>query len=63
MVTKRTPKRRKPKSARLDLLIDPVLKKFIRQYAVDKHTTITEIVTRHFVGLRDKERGPDVEQI
>ena len=59
----RTNGRRQPKSARLDLLIDPELKEFIKAYAVDKHTSITEIVTRHFVSIRDRERGPDVEQI
>lgn len=60
---KRTNGRRSPKTARLDLLIDPRLKLWVKKYAADKHTSITEIVTRHFVSLRDAERGADVEQI
>jgi len=49
--------------ARLNLLIPGDLKVWARDYA-DRHcTTITNIIVSHFVDLREREKGVDVEQI
>ena len=54
---------RSTKEARLNILLDPDLKDWIRHYANMKHTSITAIVVRHFVNLQEQEEAGDVKQI
>jgi len=49
--------------ARLNVVIDPELKKWVRDYAVRKHTSITALIVNHFVGLKESDEGGNVEQI
>jgi len=49
--------------ARLNVVIDPELKAWIRDYAVRKHTSITAIIVNHFIELREIDEEGDVEQI
>jgi hypothetical protein len=57
-------KRRRPvRTARLNLMIEPKLKKAIHAYASRHHKSISGIITEHFQYLLDREKGPDVEQI
>lgn len=51
------------KTARLNLLIRPTLKKWIHEYARRKNQSVSAIITEYFVILRERERGSDVEQI
>jgi hypothetical protein len=48
---------------RLNLNIDPMLKRWLTKYADRKHTSITSIVVNYFVELREKDESGDVEQI
>jgi hypothetical protein len=66
------PARRKKKShrrgrpaydARLNVVIDPELKEWVREYAVRKHTSITALIVGHFIELREIDEGGNVEQI
>lgn len=55
---------RKPlRTARLNLMIEPRLKRSIHEYAKRHHRSLSTIITDHFVGLLEREKGPDVEQI
>ena len=49
--------------SRLNLVLNRNLKNWIQQYAKRHHTTITTIITTHFVVLRKEEDGIGVEQI
>jgi hypothetical protein len=49
--------------SRLNLVLDRNLKDWVQQYARRHHTTITTIITSHFVDLRKEEDGIGVEQI
>jgi hypothetical protein len=51
------------KSSRLNLLIHPELKKWAHSYAHKKGKTISGLIVEHFVELREKEQGADVQQI
>lgn len=67
MVKKKKSKKTKPldekKSARLNLLIHPELREWARSYAKKKHTSISGIITDHFVRLKEEEHNLNVEQI
>lgn len=52
-----------PDKARLNLLIDPGLKKWAHEYAARNHTSLSAIITHHLVVLKWKEEKPDVQQI
>lgn len=55
---------RKPvRTGRLNLMIDPKLKKQIHSYARRHHKSVSSIITDHFLDLIEKEKGLDVEQI
>lgn len=55
--------RQKIKTQRLNLLIDPLLKDWIQDFARRHHTTVTQIVIAHLVRLKASEMDIDVEQI
>lgn len=55
--------RRPLRTARLNLMIEPRLKKSIHEYAKRHHKSLSTIITDHFVVLLEREKGPDVEQI
>jgi hypothetical protein len=55
--------RKQKRTARLNMMIEPWLKKEMHQYASRHCTSISTIVTNQFIALLDKEKGPDVEQI
>jgi hypothetical protein len=65
--TKVQPKRgkraRSLDKARLNLLIDPELKEWAHGYASRYHTSLSAIITHHFVTLKEREAKPDVQQI
>jgi hypothetical protein len=61
MAVKKTQK--KTKSARLNLLIHPELKRWAHRYAEDRGKSISGLIMDHLVELREQERGGDVEQI
>lgn len=48
---------------RLNLQIDEELKKWAQEYARRHHTSLTQMITDHFVDLRKQEDGEGVEQI
>jgi hypothetical protein len=48
---------------RLNLIIDPKLKRWVKEYAARKHKNVTAIVTDHFVELREREGDPDASSI
>ena len=55
---------RKPlRTARLNLMIEPKLKKEIHGYAKRHHKSISTIIIEHFVVLIDREKAPNIEQI
>jgi hypothetical protein len=63
---KRRGKRKEEEEAdkcRLNLLIDGELKRFAHRYAKKHHTSVTALVTQHFVELREREKGINVRQI
>lgn len=60
---KRKTNGKKIKSARLNLLIHPELKRWAHKYATDRGKSISGIVMDHLIELREQERGGDVEQI
>lgn len=51
------------RTARLNLMIEPELKKEIHSYAQRHHKSVSTIITDHFVALLERERLPNVEQI
>lgn len=55
---------RKPlRTARLNLMIEPRLKRDIHSYAKRHHKSVSTIITEHFVVLLEREQAPNVEQI
>lgn len=48
---------------RLNLMIEPRLKRDIQGYARRKHKSVTAIITEHFMSLLEREKIPDIEQI
>jgi hypothetical protein len=55
---------RKPlRTARLNMMIEPKLKKEIHGYAKRHHRSVSSIITEHFIDLLDREKAPNVEQI
>jgi hypothetical protein len=56
-------RRRKTKTARLNLLIRADLKEWAHKYAEARDTSISAIITNHFIDLRNSEVGIDVDQI
>ena len=67
MVAKKKKKRtngRKPmRTARLNLMIEPRLKKKMHAYAKRNHKSLSTIIIDHFVDLLQREKGLNVEQI
>jgi hypothetical protein len=51
------------KDGRLNLLIDPELKNWAKEYAYNNDTTVTTIITEHLKALREKENDLCVQQI
>ena len=51
------------RSARLNLMIEPALRKAIHSYAAKHSTSVSNLITDHFVTLLEREGRPDVEQI
>lgn len=49
--------------ARLNIILDKDLKDWAHEYARRQHTTVTSLITDHFVELREREGGIGVEQI
>lgn len=56
-------KKKRQKSARLNLLISPDLKEWAHGFAIKKEKSISALITDYLVYLREIEDGPDVEQI
>ena len=50
------------KTARLNLLIRPDLKKWAHEYAARRDKSLSSIVNEFLLSLREKERGDCVEQ-
>jgi hypothetical protein len=62
--TSRVGLRNRPaKDARLNILISPELKAWMHEYAIEQHTTVTALITRYFLSLRESDEGGHVEQI
>ncbi len=66
--TKKKGKRRRSskaptKGGRLNLIIDPKLKQWVKEYAAQKHKNVTALVTDFFVELQEREGDPDAESI
>jgi hypothetical protein len=55
--------RRPLRTARLNLMIEPKLKKDVHGYAKRHHKSISTIITEHFVTLLEREKAPNIEQI
>lgn len=51
----------KPRIERLNLLIDPDLKDWVKRFARSRGTTITRLIVEHFESLQVADRS--VEQI
>jgi hypothetical protein len=51
------------KTARLNLMISPFLKKKMHAYASRNGTSLSALITEHFLTLLEKEKELDVEQI
>lgn len=51
------------KTARLNLMIAPALKKKMHAYARRNGMSLSALITKHFMTLLSKERELDVEQI
>lgn len=61
---KRTSNGRRPtRTARLNLMIEPKLKREMHGYAKRNHKSLSAIITDHFVDLLRKEKELDVPQI
>lgn len=64
MVTKKKKRVRKAiRTARLNLMITPKLKRSMHAYAKRHHKSLSSIIVDHFLDLLKKESEPDVEQI
>lgn len=48
---------------RVNLVIDPELKEWAQKYAKEHYTTVTAVITRCLVDIRQKEKALNVEQI
>jgi hypothetical protein len=55
--------RRPLRTARLNLMIEPKLKRDIHGFAKRHHKSVSTIITEHFVTLLERERAPNIEQI
>jgi hypothetical protein len=55
--------RKQKRTARLNMMIEPWLKKEMHQYARRHCTSISTIVTDQFISILNRESEPDVEQI
>jgi hypothetical protein len=55
--------RRPLRTARLNLMIEPKLRKDIHGFAKRNHKSISTIITEHFVALLEREKAPNIEQI
>jgi hypothetical protein len=51
------------KSSRLNLLIQPELKKWAHGYAKKKGKSVSGLIMDHFIDLREREFVEDVQQI
>jgi uncharacterized protein (DUF1778 family) len=51
------------RTSRLNLRIKPELQVWIHEYARMTGKSISSIITDHFITLKERERGADVEQI
>ena len=51
------------RTARLNLMIEPRLKKEMHAYAKRHHKSISTIIMDHFVTILEREKVPNVEQI
>ena len=51
------------RTARLNLMIEPRLKREMHAYAKRHHKSLSGIITDHFTDLLEREKEPDVEQI
>jgi len=51
------------RTARLNLMVAPRLRKAIHEYADKRSTSISTLITDYFVALLAREESPDVEQI
>ena len=51
------------KTARLNLMISPALKKKMHAYAKRSGKSLSALITEHFLNLLTKEKELDVEQI
>jgi hypothetical protein len=51
------------KTARLNLMISPALKKRMHDYSRRAGKSLTALITEHFVHLLEREKDLDVEQI
>ena len=49
--------------ARLNLLIDPVLKSWLHEYADRNQTTVTQLIIQHFMELKVADEAPRIRQI
>jgi hypothetical protein len=54
---------REKKTARLNMMIEPKLRKAIHAYANKRSKSISALITDHFITLLEKEDKIDVEQI
>jgi len=55
--------RKQKRTARLNMMIEPWLKKEMHRYALRHCTSISTIVTDQFIKILGREKEPDVEQI
>jgi hypothetical protein len=55
--------RKQKRTARLNLVVEPWLKKAIHHYSSRSSKSLSSIITDHFLDLLKKEEEPNVEQI
>ena len=55
--------RKQRRTARLNLMIEPWLKKAIHGYASRNSKSLSSIIVDHFLDLLKREEEPNVEQI
>ena len=51
------------RTARLNLMIRPDLKKWAHAYARRRDKSLSSLINEHLIELREKERGAEVPQI
>lgn len=51
------------RTARLNLMIRPDLKKWAHEYARRRDKSLSSLINEHLIDLREKERGAEVPQI